>query len=155
MVQRLAGSLFGRHIGDRADNNSGTRFPVRYRERVFAERPVLREFGETEVGELGVTVLRDQDVGGLDIAMQDASSMRGGQSVRDAGQQLHDLFPAALFGFGPVPERAAIDVFGHQILAFAKLACIVDRQNMRMIERGGFAPRAGSDGAPRYRLQRR
>ena len=47
----------------------------------------------------------------------------------------------------PVAERATVDELGDEILAIVELACIVDRQNMRMIQGGrdlGFALEAAA-----------
>ena len=51
---------------------------------------------QAEVGQLRVAAPRDQDVLGLDVAMQDAGLVRRGQTIGDADQQLDDLAPAAL-----------------------------------------------------------
>ena len=45
---------------------------------------------------------RNQDVLGLDVPMDDAGGVRGGQAVGHTGQQLDDLPPRA-FRLGPVP----------------------------------------------------
>ena len=55
------------------------------------------QFGQAEVRELRVAVLGDQDVGRLDVAMQNARVVRRGQSIGDARQQFHDLPPSRLF----------------------------------------------------------
>jgi len=57
------------------------------RARCLARAGFLR-FREAEVRELGVATLGDQDVVGLDVAMEDARLVRRGERVRDAGQQL-------------------------------------------------------------------
>ena len=69
--------------------------------------------------------------------MQNAGGVRRGQAVRDAHEQLDDLPPRPLFGSGPSAKRASVDKFGDQVLAPIELACVVDGQNMRMIERRG------------------
>ena len=50
---------------------------------------------QAEVGQLGVAALRDQDVLGLDVTVQDAGLVRRGEAIGDAGQQLDGLAPAA------------------------------------------------------------
>ena len=39
------------------------------------------DFGQTKVKDLGVTVLGDEDVGGLDVAVNDAGGVSGVQRV--------------------------------------------------------------------------
>jgi hypothetical protein len=58
----------------------------------------------------------DQDVGRLDIAVQDLGLMRGGQSIGDAYQQLDDLAPGALLRLRPIFECATVNVFRDQVL---------------------------------------
>ena len=74
------------------------------------------EFGQTEIRELGVAVFRHQDVLGLDVPVDDAGGMCGGQAVGHACQELDNLSPRALGGPSPVLERAAVDELGDQIL---------------------------------------
>ena len=46
-----------------------------------------REFGQAEVEDLGVTPIRDKDVRGLDIAMNDAFGVRGIERIGDLDTQ--------------------------------------------------------------------
>src|SRR5262245_14665795 len=133
-VERFSGGLLRRHIRDAADKKSRPRASRRKR-RVVVFRG-LRQLGQTEVGEFGVAVFGDKDIGRLDVAMQDADIVSGGQSVRDADEQLHDLPPAASLRIGPVAQRAAIDEFRDEILLTLKFAHVVDRKDMRMVEKG-------------------
>ena len=42
------------------------------------------DFGQTEVEDLGVSALGDEDVGGLNVAMDDALGMCGVEAVGDS-----------------------------------------------------------------------
>ncbi len=68
--------------------------------------------------------------------MQNARAVRRRQSIRHAHQQFDYMPPARLLTLSPVLQRAAIDVFGNQILASLELPDVVHRQNVRMVERG-------------------
>ncbi len=85
-VQFLAAHLFGRHVGDGAerraragevrlidDSGNGVGGGCGAADRGRAE---LRYLGETEIQDLGMTAIRNKDVGGLDITMNDALTMR-------------------------------------------------------------------------------
>ena len=82
-------------------------------------------------------MLRNQDIGRLDIAVQDSGGVRGRQSVGYAGQQLHRLTPPALLLFGPRLECPAVHELGHQVLPALEIASVVDGQDVRVVERGG------------------
>ena len=73
--------LFGRHIAGRAQHRSRHRALLHDRRRHFAaaaagKRLRLDQFGETEIENLRVTIARDHDVVGLQIAVHDARGMR-------------------------------------------------------------------------------
>ena len=89
-VELATRGLLGRHVGDRAEHDAGTR---RLRISRLA-RGLLGRFGETEVGELRVTALTHEDVRGLDVAMQDVGGVRSRERIRDADQKLDALPPA-------------------------------------------------------------
>ena len=69
--------------------------------RVLDKAGASLEFCQAEIGQLGVTARGDQDVIGLDIAVQNAGLMRGRQTIRDAGQQLRDILPISRLPFEP------------------------------------------------------
>ena len=68
--------------------------------------------------------------------MDDAGGVCGGQAVGDADEQLDDLPPRALVGPRPVSERAAVDELRDQILPAVELPDVVDREDVRMVQRG-------------------
>ena len=75
----------------------------------------LEQLGQAEVGQLGVAVLRDEDVVRLDVAVDDARSVRGGQAVGDADQEFDDLPPCVTRRIRPRLERAAVDELRDEI----------------------------------------
>src|SRR5712671_4893455 len=58
------------------------------------------------------------------------------QTVGDPDKQFDNLLPFPSCCTGPLFERAAIDEFGYQVVPFIELADIMDRENVRMVERG-------------------
>ena len=64
-THRLALDLFGRHIVGRPDDQTGLR-----------ELIGRGDLGDAEVGDLGHSGFVDDDVGGLDIAMDDSPMVR-------------------------------------------------------------------------------
>src|SRR5437899_919892 len=69
--------------------------------------------------------------------MRDSRRVRGRQTIGYASQQLHNLAPSALLGAGPILQRAAVDKLRNQILPTLELVRIVDRKNVRMVQRRG------------------
>src|SRR5215469_7108743 len=67
--------------------------------------------------------------------MQNVGIVRGGEGIRDAGQQVYDLMRLALLPGRPVAEGTCFDEFGDQVLAAFKLPRIVDRNDVRMVQR--------------------
>jgi hypothetical protein len=62
--------------------------------------------------------------------------MCGGQAVGHACQQLDRLSPRALRGLCPVLEGATVDELGDQILTAVDFSDVVDRHDVRVVQRG-------------------
>src|SRR5579872_127719 len=90
---------------------------------------------QAEIGKLSVAALHDQDICRLDVSVQDLRFMRSTEAICDTDKQFHDLTPSPLTGLRPISQRAAVDVFGDQVLPSLPFACSVDCQNVRMVER--------------------
>jgi hypothetical protein len=83
------------------------------------------------------------DVFGLDVAVQDALLVGGGEGLTPLDGSFQKLArPQRLFQ--TLAERAAFDVFHHQQQFTFFLQDVVDASNMGMVERGG--PLAGLPG---------
>jgi hypothetical protein len=96
-----------------------------------------RDFGETEVENFGVAALGDENVRGLNVAMDDAFGVRGIQSVRDIDGEGKEIFGVERMAGDAVLERLAVEKFhGDEGLAVL-LANVVNGADVRMIERGG------------------
>jgi hypothetical protein len=75
----------------------------------------------------------DENVLGLDVAVQNARVVCGRQRVGDTAEQLHRLTPV-MMPTHPLPERAAIDELGDQILATVDFARVENGQDVWMVQ---------------------
>ena len=87
-VEFLAKGLFGRHVGDSAEGGAG----AGEMSGVGSERSLVAisggrfcggKFGEAEIEDFGVAASGDEDVGGLDVAVDDAFGVGGIESFGD------------------------------------------------------------------------
>ena len=116
--------LLGRHVGRAAGH-------------ALEPRDVgVRDQGDAEVDDAHVAVLRQQDVGRLDVAMDDAARMRVVQRLRalvDDGDDLVDRQQAA--GAAVRAQRArAVHVLGDDVAAAVLLARVEDRHDVRVLQ---------------------
>ena len=101
----------------------------------------LLDPGDPEVEDLGPAVVRQEDVVGLDVAVDDAAGVRGREAVGDLGGDLDRLLGR---------ERAAsrsrsasdspCEELRHGPGDARNVARVVDREDVRMVE-GGDGPR--------------
>ena len=101
-VDVLAARLLRRHVIDRTDGKPWARQHLgslqrcRRRQRrilpVSERRLQWGELCDAEIEHLRMTVSRDEDVGGLDVAMDDALRMRGAECVGDLNRQFEEDF---------------------------------------------------------------
>ena len=92
------------------------------------------ELRQTEVENLDA-VLGDDDVAGLQVAMDHALGVRGGQRIDDLHRITQGLIERQRTSFDDLRERLALDVLHHQVIR----ADIVQRADVGMIERGDGA----------------
>ena len=123
----LTGGLLGRDVARRAQNF----------QRACDCAVGFDKARETEVGEVRFTLRIEQDIAGLDVAMQDAALMR----VLDGAGETGDDFCRApqREGFAPneLIEVAAFFEFHAEVAGAVALADLVDRNDARMLEAGG------------------
>ena len=134
-VNRPAGRLLGRHVRERPDDRAHTRVPGCYRARGRLGIRRFHELGQTKVGQLGVAMLRDEDVVRLDVAVNDPGLMSRGEAVGHADEQVNDLPPGTRLRRMPLPECASVNELGDEVLAALVFADVVDRQDVWMVER--------------------
>jgi hypothetical protein len=117
--------------------------------RGAGERPAgARELGDAEIAEVGLAVAVEEDVGRLEIAVDDALGVGGVQRLADAGQDLGRFGRGQGAGADAPHQRSAAHVAHHQERLAVLLAEIVDRDDRRVLERGdgaGLALEAGAE----------
>ncbi len=125
----LAFELLGRHVLQSAENRPF--LSDRSGDRLLHGRGCRGSgrFGKAEIEQLD-TALRDQDIGGLEIAMNDADAVRGIQGLSDFGRIAHRCFEGkrALHGM-------ALDVLHYEIVG----ADVEERTDVRMVQCGDRA----------------
>jgi hypothetical protein len=104
MIGRSPTHLFRRHIADSSHDGAGIGFSNGLR-GIRVRWSLRLQFRESEVENLRTAVVRDHDVIGLEIAMDDAGGMRGGQSVGNLRGEV-DRLPPRHRGYGS--ERLAL-----------------------------------------------
>ncbi|OLC40850.1 MAG: hypothetical protein AUH43_25675 [Acidobacteria bacterium 13_1_40CM_65_14] len=90
--------------------------------------------GQTEVQNLRLISSRDEDVGGPDVAMDDALRVRRIQTVGDLNGQLQQ---GVLFERDEMVERGTFEPFHDDERAAVVLVDVVNRANVRVVERRG------------------
>ena len=132
-IDRLALSLFRRHVGGRTQNGGGTR---RDGDRGAVKGRLVQDLGQAEVEHLDQPAGRQHHVGRLQIAMDDAflvrSFERDGNLCRDRQRLVHrDRATRKALG-----EIVTFDEFHHQGGHAPALLEPVDGGNVRMVQRG-------------------
>jgi hypothetical protein len=100
--------LLGAHVGRRADDHPRLRG-----ERLAGEVGVAHRLGDPEVDDLGerrARLLGDEDVGGLEVAVDDPLLMRVLHGVADRGHEPHPLGHPQPALVAPAGDRDAVDV---------------------------------------------
>ncbi len=136
LVQCLASGLFGRHVRDRAQNRT-LAGKIGHRRSfhidLFGQR--TKHFCQTEVEHFRLTACRQQDVGGLDVAMNDFQRMGRGESVRYLFSNLEHLGKRDGAALNDVFQRLARNIFHDNEVETVVFIDRVDRNDVWMIER--------------------
>ena len=98
-------------------------------------RSSFGQLGETEVEDLDAAVDGDEDVLWLQVTMDDALLVRGGQAMRDLNGVLDRLASGQRAGIETLTQRGAFEQLRDDVGRALMLTDIVDRQNVRMIQR--------------------
>jgi hypothetical protein len=144
-VYLFATDLFRGHVGDNAECGAGTG------EIFGADADRGRgvgfcvgtgeggNFGEAEVENFGIATFGDENVGGLDVAVDDALGMSGIESVGDLDRVSEELIELDRAADDDVLEGGAIEKL-HGDESFAGVfADVVNGADIRVVERGGGA----------------
>ncbi len=132
----LAADLFGRHVAWRAQYQAGSSLLCRL------------DAGDAEITQLQAAGARDEDVGRLDVAMNNALVVRVGQGIKQFANQAQTILgreDKALIKI--LLQLLAIDEFHHQVAGAGFFAVIEQADDMGMVElarRTGFDQKAAS-----------
>ena len=126
-IEPLASDLFRREVLDRAQHGAGLRHVG-----------IVPDLGDPEVGHHHAAVLAQQDVGWLDVAMDEAGLVGGTQGVGDLRPEAHDFVRVekALF-VEPFTQRRSTDQFHHDGFGTLVVAGVVDGHDAGMVEASG------------------
>ena len=94
------------------------------------------QLGEAEVGDLGGAVLGDEDVGGLEVAVQQALVVSGGQAPAGLDEALEDPRPRSLGLAQPGAKRPPAHVLHHQHHPGARVVDVVHGHHVGVGEQG-------------------
>ena len=98
-----------------------------------------RDLRQSEVENLGGPSPGDEDVGGLDVAMDDAFGMRRIEGVRDLDPEANDLFDIDRPLGDAVLECRAFEILHDDAGAAVLLADVMNGADVRMVQRGSRA----------------
>ena len=141
-VKLLATDLLGRHVSDRAQHGSGTGEVLRAGvcgHSLGSFCGFSRDFGETEVKHLGVASSSNEDVRGLDVAVNDSFGVGGIQRVGNLDAERKNLINLQGMARDAVLQRHAIEEFHGDERVAVVLSDFVDSADVGVIKRRGGA----------------
>ena len=105
---------------------------------------------EAEVEDFHVAIVSDEHVLRLDVPVDDAPFVGGGETVGDGGADLHDLSRRQRAPTDERAKRLAAEELGHRVDDAVLLAEIMDGEDVRVRECGDGAGLALEAGARRF-----
>ena len=104
--------------------------------RVASVRQRLAQLGQTEIENLDAPIVRDEDVLGLDVPVDDPFLVRRGEPRRDGDRRIRRL---CVVTSAPCPEhvaqRLAMQDFADDVRRALVRADVVDREDVGVIQR--------------------
>lgn len=145
-VDRQAAHLFRRHVAHRAHRRSGVGLGRRVRTGLGLCTNRQRDPRQAEVEDLHPVIAGQKEVLRLQVSVDDALGVRGGEPIRDRRADLDGLAPGDRSLLQPIAKRFAFQQFHDRIGNGLVRAVVVDSEDVRMGKRGdgsGFALEAG------------
>ena len=137
-IDRFAFGLLGRHVGRRPHDP-----PLARLQRIGEDGRLRRierrdrEFGQSEIEDLHATVVGHHQVRRLQIAVHDAGRMCLGQCIRRLGRRSSTIAELHAAAADQSIQRVAGDVLHHDVVETVLAGDLVDRDDVRMVERRG------------------
>jgi hypothetical protein len=94
------------------------------------------DFHKPKIENFRLTSIRDEDVRGLDVAMDDTLRMCRIQCVGNLDSQIEHHFDLQRLAGDPVPERLPLQQFHSDEGSPISLVNLVDRADVRVVQRG-------------------
>ena len=138
VVDRQPADLLGRHVAHRAHDRAGLGVAAagaRRRARLLG-RSRVDALGQAEVEDLDVAVVRHEDVLGLQVPVDDALAVRGGEALRDLERPVDRLLLRHGRAVELAAQRLALEQLRHGVGDAVVRAEVEDREDVRMRERG-------------------
>ena len=135
-VKRPAARLLGRHVPWRADDDAAL---ARIRPGRGIGRAGQRQPREAKIDHFHVPAGADDDVGRLDVAVDQAAAVRRGQRLSDFTRIAHGVVDRQGSAAQPVAQRLPFDVLDDEEVDAVVTADVVERADVRMIEAGDRA----------------
>ena len=98
--------------------------------------PHLRQ---AEIEDLGLAACGQEDIGRLDVAMDDAGAVRGVEGVGQRCANVEQRRQLDRARTEPLAQRLSLEQLHREIVSIALLADVVDGADVRVIERRGGA----------------
>ena len=144
-VEGFAAGLLGRHVGERAHSDAGFGELLGSLRGIVGSRVGVK-FGEAEVEDFGMIAFGDEDVGGFDIAMDDALGVSGVESVGNFDGEREKIESFDGLAADAVFQSVAIEKFHGDEGIAVLVVDFVDSADIGVVECGGgfgFAFEAG------------
>ena len=152
-IERFGFDLFGRHVRHRAQDRARLRERAARLVRVDASWLRLGGPGQAEVQHLDASIVRDHDVGGLEVAVSEVLPMRRRKCIGQRDRDVEELRQRDAALRYQLVERAPLDqLHGHEPDAVSLLGR-EDRDDVRMIE-GGNGTRLAFEAKQQVRIAR-
>ena len=101
------------------------------------DRADLQRLGQSEVKDFGLPACSNEDVRGLDVAVNDAFAVSGIERIGNLDAEVEYGFNFQRFAENTMGQRLSLEILhGNKWLAFM-LAKIVNGANVRIVESGG------------------
>ena len=140
-VEEFAAGLLGRHVGDGAEGGAGASELVAFGDAGFGGVAGSSgiDAGEAEVEDFGLAGGGDEDVGGFDVAVEDAFAMGGFEGVGELSADFHEAGERGWMARVEAVERLAVEQLHDEEGLAVGLVDFVDGADAGVVECGGDA----------------